>query len=54
MAGALDDEFLLMIDGAARGNPGAAGAGAVSFAADCSVVRELSHYLGFATNNVAE
>jgi ribonuclease HI len=54
MAGALDDEWLLMVDGAARGNPGEAGCSAVIFAADGNVVKELSRYLGRATNNVAE
>ncbi len=54
MAGAFDDEWLLMVDGAARGNPGEAGAGAVIFSMDGSVVKELSRYLGCVTNNVAE
>jgi len=46
--------WLLAVDGAARGNPGAAGCGAVIYDAHGSVVKELSRYLGHATNNVAE
>ena len=41
-------------DGAARGNPGPAGAGAVLTAADGSIVAEVSRYLGEMTNNQAE
>ena len=44
----------LMIDGAARGNPGKAGCGAVIFDEHDAVVKELSRFLGRATNNVAE
>jgi ribonuclease HI len=47
-------EWLLMVDGAARGNPGEAGCGAVICTADGTVVKELSRYLRRATNNVAE
>ena len=54
MAGAFDDEWLLMVDGAARGNPGEAGCGAIIFSTDGSIVKELSRYLGHVTNNVAE
>ena len=43
-----------MIDGAARGNPGEAGCGAVILDENGAVVKELSRYLGHATNNVAE
>jgi ribonuclease HI len=49
-----DREWVLMVDGAARGNPGEAGCGAVIFDEHGTVVRELSRYLGHATNNVAE
>jgi len=41
-------------DGAARGNPGPAGAGAVITDAKGDVVARLGHYLGRQTNNVAE
>jgi ribonuclease HI len=41
-------------DGAARGNPGPAGAGAVLVAPDGTVIEELGKYLGINTNNFAE
>lgn len=41
-------------DGASRGNPGAASAGAVIFGADGKVLAEISERLGIATNNEAE
>jgi len=41
-------------DGAARGNPGPAGAGAVIFDADGRVLARLGRFLGKQTNNVAE
>jgi ribonuclease HI len=43
-----------MVDGAARGNPGEAGCGAVIADENGVVVKELSRYLGRTTNNVAE
>jgi ribonuclease HI len=46
--------WLLAVDGAARGNPGPAGCGAVIYDSSGAVVHELSKYLGHATNNVAE
>lgn len=46
--------FILHADGAARGNPGPAGAGAVLLDADGRVVAELRRALGVATNNRAE
>jgi ribonuclease HI len=47
--------LLIHTDGAARGNPGPAGAGAIlRDAADGSVVSEIATYLGFRTNNFAE
>ena len=49
-----EPEWLLMVDGAARGNPGPAGCGAAICDENGTVVRELSRYLGHATNNVAE
>lgn len=45
---------ILYSDGAARGNPGPAGAGAVLLDADGHVIAELTKFLGVATNNVAE
>ena len=50
----LDNEWLVMVDGAARGNPGPAGCGAVIFDGNGKVVKELRRYLGHTTNNVAE
>jgi ribonuclease HI len=50
----VDNEWLVMVDGAARGNPGHAGCGAVIFDGNGKLVKELSRYLGHATNNVAE
>jgi ribonuclease HI len=41
-------------DGAARGNPGPAGAGAVVVGADGTVLAEVAEGLGETTNNVAE
>ena len=42
------------IDGAARGNPGEAGAGVVLKDRSHSTVEKLAQYLGRATNNMAE
>jgi ribonuclease HI len=44
----------LYADGAARGNPGPAGAGAVILNADGHVVAKIGKFLGDSTNNVAE
>ena len=47
--------ILIYTDGAARGNPGPAGAGAIlRDAADGVVLAEIAQGLGRATNNVAE
>jgi probable phosphoglycerate mutase len=47
--------ILAYTDGAARGNPGPAGAGAIlRDAADGTVLAEIAEGLGRATNNVAE
>jgi ribonuclease HI len=47
--------LLIYTDGAARGNPGPAGAGAVlRDAADGAILAEIAEPLGRATNNVAE
>lgn len=54
MATPAEAEWILMVDGAARGNPGEAGCGAVICDSSGAVVQELSRYLGRATNNVAE
>ena len=54
MAGDAGEEWLLQVDGAARGNPGEAGCGAAIFDQTGNTIRELCRYLGHATNNVAE
>ena len=46
--------LLSYTDGAARGNPGPAGAGAILRDAEGTVVAEIAEPLGHATNNVAE
>ena len=46
------DELLVYADGACSGNPGPAGVGVVAMWADQR--RELSEYIGEATNNIAE
>jgi ribonuclease HI len=49
------DRLLIHTDGAARGNPGPAGAGAIlRDAGDGSVVAEIATFLGVRTNNYAE
>lgn len=45
---------ILKFDGASKGNPGPAGAGAVLYAEDGSLVCRLREGVGIATNNVAE
>lgn len=52
----LIDPTVLVIytDGAAKGNPGPAGAGAVIYNGDGIRIKTLSQSLGRATNNVAE
>lgn len=45
---------VLWSDGAARGNPGPAGGGAVLKTPDGQLLDEQSQYLGHTTNNVAE
>ncbi len=46
--------LVIHTDGAARGNPGPAGAGAILRDPDGTVVAEIAEPLGWATNNVAE
>lgn len=46
--------LLIYTDGAARGNPGPAGAGAILRDAESRTVAEIAEPLGHATNNVAE
>lgn len=46
--------YHIYVDGASRGNPGKAGAGAAIKDAEGTVVRKLKSYLGILTNNMAE
>ena len=52
--GEVEGAYLLMADGAARGNPGPAAYGFVLVAPDGQAVAEEGAVLGRATNNVAE
>ena len=47
-------ELTIYTDGASRGNPGEAGAGAVIYGEEGTVVKKVKKYLGTTTNNVAE
>jgi ribonuclease HI len=49
-----DGPWRLYVDGASRGNPGPAGAGAILYDPAGAVQRRGSRFLGRATNNVAE
>jgi len=49
-----EDAYRAYVDGASRGNPGPAGAGAVIEDPGGRTLRRLKKYLGEATNNVAE
>jgi ribonuclease HI len=49
-----DHVFQLYVDGAAKGNPGEAGIGAVVIDDEGNTVLRLSDYIGRATNNQAE
>jgi ribonuclease HI len=46
--------WTVMVDGAARGNPGQAGCGAAIYDENSVLAKQLSRYLGRTTNNVAE
>jgi ribonuclease HI len=48
------DDVTVNTDGAARGNPGPAGAGAIVVSPDGTVLAEIAEGLGETTNNVAE
>ena len=47
-------EAVIYADGGSRGNPGPAAAGVVFTDESGRVLKEYSHYLGEATNNLAE
>jgi ribonuclease HI len=46
--------YRIFSDGASKGNPGPAGAGAVILSPNGEIVQELAEPLGITTNNVAE
>lgn len=46
--------YAIYVDGASRGNPGKAGAGAVIKDPEGRIVKKLKKYLGITTNNAAE
>lgn len=54
MRPAMPVKATLFADGGSRGNPGPAASGAILFAEDGTVLREIGTFLGVATNNVAE
>jgi ribonuclease HI len=47
-------ELFLFVDGASKGNPGAAGIGALLTTPDGEIVAEIGEPIGITTNNVAE
>jgi len=49
-----ETELILFIDGACKGNPGAAGIGVLLTDADGGIVAEIGEGIGQTTNNVAE
>jgi ribonuclease HI len=49
-----DQGFQLYVDGAAKGNPGEAGVGAILLDDQGTVIFRLGRYIGKATNNQAE
>ena len=48
------EKIIIYTDGGARGNPGPAGIGVVIQDEKGKVLKEISEYIGTATNNVAE
>ena len=48
------EKIIIYTDGGARGNPGPAGIGALIMDANETVLKEISEYIGHATNNIAE
>ncbi len=47
-------DLIVFTDGASQGNPGHAGAGVAIFDSNGKKIKELSQYIGQASNNVAE
>lgn len=54
VAGTSSPEAILWSDGAARGNPGPAGVGAILKSPSGEVLATESRYIGHTTNNIAE
>lgn len=54
MTDPIHTELILFIDGACKGNPGAAGIGVLLTDADGGIVSEIGEGIGQTTNNVAE
>lgn len=54
IAGPNETGFLVQIDGSSLGNPGPAGIGVRILGPDRTVVKEISRFIGFRTNNQAE
>jgi len=50
----MNNKILLYTDGCCRGNPGPAGIGVVIKDPRKKILKELSEYIGEATNNIAE
>ncbi|MFM5904112.1 MAG: bifunctional RNase H/acid phosphatase [Microbacteriaceae bacterium] len=51
----MSPRYVIEADGGSRGNPGPSGSGAVIIDAETGeILREISEYIGIATNNVAE
>lgn len=48
------EELIMFIDGASKGNPGAAGVGVLLTRANGEIVAEIGEGIGATTNNVAE
>jgi len=48
------EKLVFYIDGASKGNPGAAGVGVVMCDRDHNLIQKYKKYIGEATNNVAE
>jgi ribonuclease HI len=47
-------QLTIYVDGGSRGNPGPSGIGVVILGADGKRLKDLSKYIGEATNNIAE
>lgn len=50
----MQKKILIYVDGGSRGNPGPSGVGVVILDAKGKKIKEISKYIGEATNNIAE